>query len=192
MSLIDANERIKELEELLKNMTIEHPICHWATYSGSHCRRSIDSSIEGSLFCNKHYQMFENYKLVDESDICSTFQEFKVVPRSYAHIKSVMKSINNEDDLVDVFMSKGFTEEADLSDHSCVTILSDNYQFFYSPKRGQANAKNIKIILKNYCKNNSVIKIEDTHYCEDCFRKIKGVPKISIVKERNTEIKKKL
>ena len=176
MDNLTSDEKIKYLEEKIKKINIEHPICNWTTYNGSHCRRTIS----GEKFCNLHKQMILHYEQIKEESSCSSCEEIKVIPRSYAHIKSVMKNIDNEDDLVEVYISKGLIEEADLSDKSCITILSDDFHYYYNPRRGQSNAKNIKVVLRKYCQNNSIIKIEDNEYCEECYKKLKGVPKITV------------
>ena len=181
----NIEEKVKDLEEHIKNMIIDHPICHWTTYSGSHCRRTIvpgKKDDEKIHFCSLHKQLILDYKYTKKSDeLCDTYETIKVTPRSYKHIRSVMNNMGNEDDLVNVYMVGGLVEEADLSDHKCVTILSDDYKYYYKPTRGQPKAKNIKIILKRYCQDNSIITIDGTKYCEECYKKIKGVPKISVL-----------
>jgi len=162
-------------------------ICNWSTYKGSHCRRNIhqndvkDKDKTPSRYCILHKDLIVDYKKITEEELCETFEEIKIVPRSYKHIKSVMASMDNEDDIVEVFMTGGSIEEADISNNGYIILVSDNCKYYYESKKGSKNAKDLKIILKRYCKNNCVVSVSDIKYCEECYKKLKNVPKISVI-----------
>jgi hypothetical protein len=161
---------------------MEFIICNWSTYN-THCRRNIkhtDKCI--NKFCSLHKELMEEYKKFNDSDeLCETFQEIKIVPRSYKHIKSVMSSINNEDDTVQVYMSGGLIEDADITCSEYIELLSDNCRYYYNPRKGQNKVKDLKVILKRYCDNNCIVSVGDIKYCENCYKKLKNVPKLSVI-----------
>jgi len=159
-------------------------ICDWTTYKGSHCKRIVGGDTDSKellRFCDLHRDLIAEYSKVKEDELCETFKEIKVVPRSYKHIKTIMSSLGNEDDIVQVYLSGGSIEEADISNSDFVTLNSDNSRFYYVPKRGQNRAKDLKIILKEYCQSNSMIYYAGFKYCEECYKKMKDVPRISLV-----------
>jgi hypothetical protein len=167
-------------------------ICDWTTYKGSHCKKILggDSGqwlkdVDGKKslrFCDLHRDLIVEYSRIKNSEeLCETFKEIKVVPRSYKHIKTIMSSLGNEDDTVQVYLSGGCVEEADISNSDYITLNSDNSRFYYVPKRGQNRAKDLKIILREYCQHTSIIHHGETNYCEECYKKLKDVPRISLI-----------
>jgi hypothetical protein len=160
-------------------------ICDWTTYKGSHCKKIIRGDIDDKKslkFCDLHRDLIVEYlRIKDPEELCETFKEIKVVPRSYKHIKTIMSSLGNEDDAVQVYLSGGCIEEADISNDDYITLNSDNSRFYYSPKRGQNRAKDLKVILREYCQHISVIYHGETKYCEECYKKLKDVPRISLI-----------
>jgi len=166
---------------------IKDIICHWSSYTGSHCRRNINHTEKcPSSFCKLHQELIEEYKLIksskdSENDLCETFEEFKIVPRSFKHVRSVMASLNNEDEKVDVYMPGGLIEEAEIQ-QSYIMLLSDSCKYYYIAKKGEHKAKDLKIILRRHCPNNCIVCIGDTKYCEECYRKLKNVPRISVLR----------
>lgn len=166
-------------------------ICNWTTYKGSHCKRTISINeinnkddiqlICNLKFCGLHRELIIDYEKLNGDEMCDIFKEIKLVPRSQKHIKTIMKSLNNEDDIVEVYLAGGSIEEADISNIDYITLISDDSHFYYSPKRGQNRTKDLKIILKEYCKNNSLVNFSGTKYCEECYRKMKDVPRISLI-----------
>lgn len=162
-------------------------ICDWTTYKGSHCKRIIgnDDNGKGSKnllrFCDLHRDLIVEYSKIKEDELCQTFKEIKVTPRSHKHIKTVMSSIGNEDDIVQVYLSGGCIEDAVINNSEFVLLSSDNSCFYYVPKRGQNRAKDLKVILREYCQCNSVVSYGGINYCEECYKKLKDVPRISLV-----------
>jgi len=152
-------------------------VCDWSTYKGSHCKKIVN----GTKFCDLHNDLINSYSKICCDDFCETFKEIKIVPRSYKHIKAIMSGMKNEDDIVQVYLAGGSIEEADISNMDFIVLNSDNSKFFYLPKRGQNKAKDLKIILRDYCQNNSVISLKGVKYCEECYKKLKDVPRISII-----------
>lgn len=170
-------------------------ICGWTTYKGSHCKKivSIDSDDitikEGKdikqciRFCNLHRELITEYQSLKEDDgsLCETFKEIRVTPRSYKHIKTIMESMQNDDDVVQVYLSGGSIEDANITNTDYILLDSDNSRFYYNPKRGQNKTKDLKVILNNHCKNNAIVHFAGTKYCEECYRKLKDVPRISLI-----------
>ena len=92
-----------------------------------------------------------------------------------------MKKICNEDDKVDVYIKGGYPEEADISNKEYVLLLADNTKYYYTAKRGQTKAKDLRVMLRYFCSNDSVIMIKDVKYCEECYKKLKNVPNLSLI-----------
>jgi hypothetical protein len=164
-------------------------VCGWTTYKGNHCKKivTIDEDTAGGKtkcsirFCNLHRELMAEYSRIVDEELCETFKEIKVIPRSHKHIKSVMSSIGNEDDIVQVYLSGGCIEEADITNTDYIVLNSDNSRFYYAPKRGQNRAKDLKVILREYCQHNAVVGYNGNRYCEECYRKIRDVPRISLI-----------
>lgn len=156
----------------------------WSTYRGNCCKKiiSVDNSKNVIKFCNLHRELIAKYSIVKDNELCETFKEIKVVPRSHKHIKSIMSSIENEDDIVQVYLAGGTIEDADISNCEFIIMNCDNSKFYYNPQKGQNKAKNLKVILRKYCQNNSVVMYNNTKYCEECYKKfIKDSPRISLI-----------
>ncbi len=188
MTFSSENQKIFAFRNLLTKRTkMTHVICDWTTYKGSHCKRIIsncyredDNSKQLRGFCSLHQNLIAQYsKIEDKDELCETFKEIKITPRSYKHIKAIMTSLNNDDDIVQVYLTGGSIEEADLTNTDFIVLNSDNSKFFYTPKRGQNKAKDLKIILREFCQHNCVVSYSGTKYCEDCYKKLKDVPRIS-------------
>ena len=164
-------------------------ICHWSTYHGTHCRRTIHQPTKGTqvTLCPLHKELSVDYEKTDEGQLCEVNNEIKIVPRSYKHLKSVMKQLNNEDELIEVITKEtvgGLVEEADMSEVDYIKLLSDDARYYYSSsERGQKRAKDLKVVLRKYCPNNAVIRARGGVYCEDCYKILKNVPKVSVIRE---------
>lgn len=161
-------------------------ICDWTTYKGNHCKKIVGGNTDSKNllhFCDLHQDLISKFsKVHDDDELCETFKEIKVVPRSYKHIKTIMSNMGNEDDIVQVYLAGGSVEEAELSNNDFITLISDNSRFYYLPKRGQNRAKDLKIILKEYCQCNSVVYYAGCKYCEECYKsKVKDAPRISLI-----------
>ena len=92
-----------------------------------------------------------------------------------------MASIKNEDNIVQVYLAGGLIEDADISNIDFITLNSDNSRFYYFPIRGQNRAKDLKIILREYCQHLSIVNCRGNNYCEECYVKLKDVPRISCI-----------
>lgn len=158
-------------------------MCSWSTYKGNHCKKIITRICENQIFCDLHRILITEYlkNKEDSDELCETFKEIKITPRSHKHIKFIMDGLNNEDENVQVYLAGGSIEEANITNMDYIVLNSDNSKFYYAPKRGQNRAKDIKIIFREFCKSNSVIIFNDTKYCEECYKKLKDVPRISLV-----------
>ncbi len=167
-------------------------VCDWTTYKGSHCKKIISGTIDDynddeckqlHRFCDVHRDLIVGYSRITETgeqDLCETFKEIKINPRSHKHIKSIMNSLNNDDDTVQVYLVGGSIEEADITNTDYIVLNSDNSRFYYIPKRGQNRAKDLKIILRDFCQHNCTVSYGGTKYCEECYRKnLKDAPRIS-------------
>ncbi len=159
-------------------------VCDWTTYKGSHCKRIINTD-NSKQFCNIHCDLITKYSRIKESEhdceLCEMSKEIKIIPRSYKHIKTIMSNLNNEDDIVQVYLAGGSIEEADITNTDFIVLNSDNSRFYYAPKRGQNKAKDLKIILREFCQYNCIVSYDNTKYCEECYKKIKDVPRISCI-----------
>lgn len=171
---------------------MDQVICNWSTYTGTQCRRNIDHENNDDVIiplCSIHKLMMTKYQLVFQSvqdcELCDTSEEFKVEPRSYRHLRTIMNSLHNEDDKVEVYMPGGSTEEADISNPDYITLLADNTRYYYSKIKNTRRAETLKILLMKYCNNPAVVDIDGKKYCEHCYRTScpKNSPKLSVLKK---------
>lgn len=176
--------RIKELEKEVRNLSAKQGICEWSTNNEKTCKKQSEVFMNGRKFCNKHKICLENFNVHVGDEICDTYSNIKLIPRSYEQVKYFMESVKNEDDTVDVYVSKGCIEEGNISDKRCITLTTDDSNFYYKPKRGESNAKNLRILLRNYCNKKCEIIIENVKYCKECYEKIKNVPKFSLLENK--------
>lgn len=170
----------------METVDINSIICNWYTYNATHCRRNIQLDPKNKCnLCSMHKQLFTTTFLLPDSELCEVYKDIHIIPRSYRHLKSVMKELCNDDCTVDIIVKGGIAEEADISESEYITLLSDDSKYYY-PSSNNTYPKNcnktkdVKIVLKKYCENKSVIKYNDSHYCEECYKKLKTVPKLSI------------
>jgi hypothetical protein len=178
-------DKVVDKINLVEDISINAVICNWSTYKGTHCRRNIlPTKCPGKInFCAMHVILIKDFtRMSDPGILCDTFADIKLVPRSYAHIKSVMKEISNEDNIVDVFCG-GSSERAKIT-KNYILILSDSSKYYYTDHKsneGNYKARNLKLLLKKYCDGISVIKYNEVQYCEECYKKTKTLPKISLI-----------
>jgi len=124
--------------------------------------------------------MIQDFVKSETDKLCETFEELKIIPRSYKHLKSILKSMNNHDDSIEVYTKGGILEEADISDEEYIELASDSCKFYYSDtkKKNQHSVKELKVKIIKYCYNNCEVNYKGLRYCEDCFKKIPNVPRI--------------
>lgn len=182
-------KKIKELEDKIKDLSVKDEICDWITYENKQCKRHSICNYGSYKFCKLHKKKIADYKInKNPEDLCDSFENVKVIPRSHKQIKYFMKEIDNEETIVKVLFPGGCVEEADISEDDYILLLSDDSKFYYNYKRGDFKAKDLKLLLRKYCKNESVIEIGNTKYCEECYMKIKNFPKLELFsKDDNNE-----
>jgi ribosomal protein L24 len=173
--------KIIELEKEVRNLMAKQGTCEWVTNEDKICKKQSSVYVNGHKFCSKHQKHVENFKTVDDNEICDTYSNIKLIPRSYEQVKYQMKKIKNEDNTVDIYVSKGCIEEGDVSEKEHITLLTDNCNFYYAPTRGQKNAKTLRILLRSFCGKKCEITVDDTKYCKECYGKLKNVPKIELL-----------
>lgn len=175
-------------EDLLDVLAV---ICHWSTYNGTHCRGTIATGgkLQKQSLCKLHKELIKEYTITpktpnpkDSNILCDHTQDLKVSPRSYVQLMSIMKSLGIEDTYtVDIQLQGGLIEEADITNEEYILLVSDNAKYMYSPKKGERKAKDLKIMFRKFCGKNSVIFTRECNYCEDCYKKLKNVPKLAVV-----------
>ncbi len=174
--------KIEELEKQIKDLLIKNEICDWTTNGDKHCKKNSVVAYGKNKYCNLHYKIISEYHInKDDNYLCDTFVNIKVIPRSYKQVSYFMQSIDNEDTIVDIMFPGGCIEEGDISNKEYISLLSDDSRYFYINNRGEYKTKDMKLILRKFCKNSSVINVDDTKYCEDCYKKIKNAPRISLL-----------
>ena len=115
-------------------------------------------------------------------------KKFRVIPRSQKHLYVVMTGLGYEVDedreppLIDVYMPGGLIEEANIFHPNYIMLMSDSCKYYYAPKTGDRKAKDLKIILRKHCTGTGVVEYNEMKYCEECYKKIKNVPRISVLK----------
>lgn len=160
---------------------MENIICNWSTYSRSQCRRNIlheaYTDNKRSKFCQMHFNMAKDFKRSDKDTYCDTADDIYICPRSYKYLMTQLNELEYDTTNVDVINGK-IIEEADISNEDYILLLSDEKRCHYNiPKE----INKLKVKLKKFCKNLSIISYDNNNYCEDCFKKLKGVPKLSCI-----------
>lgn len=158
---------------------IQNIICNWCTYNGTHCRRNILIDSKSKIkFCAMHKQLYNIYSL-PVSDMCETEKYVTIIPRSYKHVHLIMRDLGYEDDIVDVKITGGSIEEANISNEDYILLLSDDTKYFYN-QTSKNKALDLRIKLRKYCDKKSLIRYNDVNYCEECYKQLKNVLKLSI------------
>jgi hypothetical protein len=175
-------EKIKELEKKIRCLSARDEICDWISCSGKRCKKQSFSIYKDYKFCKLHKNMIKEYTIdEDTEELCESFMDVKIIPRSYKQIKYFMKEIDNEETTVKVLFPGGCTEEADISENEYISLLSDDSKYYYKHERGYLKAKDLKLLLRKYCKNNGIIDINNIKYCEECHNKNKNSPRLDII-----------
>lgn len=176
-------------------------ICHWTNYQGTHCRRTIQKD---SILCPMHMSLVADYSNVvqpdndeDEPILCDSHEFIKIPPRSFKHIKKIQQQLGSDDDIVQVIVkgSTGdITEDADISNQHYIKLDSDDTMYYYKPRgltqeekkngtQKQKSASDIKVVFKKMCPNLAVVCARDENLCESCYKKLKNIPKLSVIKQ---------
>lgn len=178
----DYLQKIKELEEKVKDLSVRDEICDWISCDGKRCKKQSTSTYGDYKFCKLHKKMIKDYVVDEETeDLCDSFVNVKIIPRSHKQIVYFMKQIDNEETTVEVLFPGGCVEEADISESEYISLLSDDSRYYYKYERGDLKAKDLRLLLRKYCKNNGIIEIDGTKYCEDCYKKNKNYPKLDMI-----------
>ncbi len=182
--------------ELTKD-NLFNTICHWSTYNNTQCRHNI---ISGGL-CKNHKHIFndKDYELICEDELCENYSILECSIRSYNHLIALLTSVGlSEDSTFNVkYKSKtSIVETAIIEEENHEYVLLNEEKFYFEKKK----IKNIKYVSslifhgKEYCKNKSVVIYRggyelgektlsrEIKLCEDCYRKIKNVPKYNVLK----------
>jgi hypothetical protein len=181
MSIKQNEDNMKNLEKKIKDLSVKDEYCDWKTVDGKRCRKQCSGYKNDYKFCNVHIKIINDYEYKESTDTCETYKDIKIIPRSNKQVHYFMQKQNNEDDIVEVMFAGGAIEEADITNREYISLVADDERFYYNPDRGDRKAKELRIIAKDYCKNESCVIYNDTRYCEDCYKKLKGVPKISLI-----------
>lgn len=172
----------------MSELKMDKIICNWCTYSAIHCRRNVEHDTNSDYnFCSlhkHHFQVFFADK--DPNSVCEVSKEVSVCPRTYKHLQTVLKEFKYDDTIVEVKTKGGISEEADVSEHEYIMLMSDDTRYYYQREDGSFpkkcnRTKDLKVVLKKICTNESVIKYNNMNLCESCFKKNKQVPLLSIV-----------
>lgn len=165
-------------------------ICNWSSYKGDICKKIVMHN----NYCDIHCEMIKKFKYIhDDSEglMCETFKTIKIIPRSHKHLITIMNNHGYTDEeyteYVQVYLNGGSIEDADISNEDYIMLVSDDSQFYYKPVKGAYKANSLKVILNDYCKHSAIINYNDSNYCEECYKKLKGVPKVSLIKNNISE-----
>jgi hypothetical protein len=175
-------ENINEVK--FDNLSIYNVICNWCTYKGTHCRRNVADPLTKNKvnFCVFHTTVITEYtRITDPERLCDHAEDIKLVPRSYEHVKAIMKDIGNEDKRVDVYFQGGIVEEAKIKKYY-IEITSDLSKYYYNKcKESKYLAKDLKILLKKHCSNKGLVMYDNKAYCQECYRKLNNCPRIHLL-----------
>ncbi len=163
---------------------MQQVICAWTSYKGGFCKKIIVADPKRSVsFCTLHTEMSLKYsKVTGRNDQCETWKDIKVSPRSYRHIRSLMENMGYDDeDSIQVVFPGGSVEDANISNIDYICIDSDESKFYYNFVKGQKRTNSLKVLLRSFCKNEALISFGGVKYCEECYKKMKDVPRISLI-----------
>lgn len=177
------------MENFIETFNAMSVICNWSTYHGTHCRRTIEQPTKGKkvTLCPLHKELINDFKRVDkdEGHFCESSKKIKFVPRSYKHLRYQLDKMNNKSYNLDVIIQGTvgeLTEEADISNEEYIQVLSDDVKYYYNPdSKTKKHAKNLTIVLKHFCPNDADVYARGEYYCQECYKKLKNVPKYSVV-----------
>ncbi len=174
--------KIKELESMLNDIKIKEEICDWVTQDNRRCRKGSVASVGDHKFCKIHKRNIKEFCINENTEeFCDFYKNLKIIPRSHKQIKHIMKENDNEETIVDVQFPGGCVEQADITESGFILLLSDNSKYFYKPQRGDLKAKDLKVLIRKYCKNSGTIEMNEEKYCEDCYKKNKNNPKLYLI-----------
>jgi hypothetical protein len=148
-------------------------ICEWYSYNGRRCRRTRPNDGD---FCDYHDVIKDDYKILDnkketEHD-CFVKKDIKIMPRNKTHIVGIMDKLNyDKSDVVDIFLSGGSVEEGSIENDDYIELSIDDTKFYYENKKGFNKAKNLRIMLTEYCDKKGIVSVKGDVYCQDCYVK---------------------
>lgn len=178
-----------EKKEESKEEEYSYNFCNWKT-ENKVCQNSVVCL--GQKFCNRHTHVIKNFKLIpikNRNDfLCSTTLITKFIPRSKKHIINMMKNLGLDEVNINVYIIGSATsiEEAYYETDEYIELAVDSTKYYYVPKRGQLNAKNLKVILESSCLNMPIVKVQGNPYCKECYNKNAiryNYPIIDLIKE---------
>ncbi len=115
------------------------------------------------IYCPYHTSFSTDFDII-EGKRCSSSCMTEFVPVSYEQTKNILTvnhiNINERQRVV-----KPYKTMANLSEPEHIT-LDDDTVYNYGKE-----SKKIKLSIKSYCNNKSLIKYKDQYYCDICYEK---------------------
>jgi len=188
-SLKDKSANLESASVVTSQDEVSTTICEWSSYKEVRCK----SKSNGKL-CDKHAILIKDYKLLDpkNNEDCLTQTNVKIEPRSYYHLKMMMKKYNYDTISLDIHFPGGNVEEGNITSEDYIEMEDGTKYYYETHTRGEKKTKNIKILFINHCNNTPVISIGEHNYCKECYKKAStklNYPKLDIIKE-NEEMEK--
>jgi len=115
------------------------------------------------IYCPYHTSLSTDFD-ISEAKMCSSSYVTEFVPVSYEQTKNIL-TVNHINIKDHQRVVKPHKTMADLSDPEYI-ILDDGTMYNYGKE-----SKKIKLSIRTYCNNKSLIKYKDQLYCKICYEK---------------------
>ena len=151
-------------------------ICNWSSNTGSHCRRTVVK--EG--FCKMHEELVKEYKSPSQK-FCDSGKIHKFRPRSKKHIMAKLLECGEDQEasMITVIV-EGSQENGIIDNEDYIRLDSDDTKLRYTNIQ---DMRKIMVLIEEFCDEPPVVKYNDKNYCECCFKKLKNVPKLTVIKD---------
>lgn len=161
------------LEPKTTKLKLEAPtVCKWYSHKGTHCRLN---TLEFSEFCKIHSMyLSKTFKKFNEKqkEECSASSDVKIIPRSFNHVKEIMKKLGYDDPTVSVKVKgNDIIEDCNIENEEYIELDMDKTKYYYIKKKGLKNVGDLRLIFKDFCGHNADYVVDNTNYCEKCYIK---------------------
>lgn len=151
-------------------------VCEWYGYRNTRCRLNC---VKSQKFCKLHIEYLKDFNVYpeDTEELCGTYRDVKIKPRSYKHLKGVMSMLGISERFIQVKTPcNDMEEEADISNQDYIEMTMDNSRYYYANIKGELKARDLRLLFKEYCDEKAKVNVRGTVFCSKCYTK-EGIKK---------------